>query len=235
MKKSRIAKMALMGASMAALAATLGTSTYAWYVTNSTATAGNIAMSTSASGSGNLLLAQAKVTDNTGNGLVPGNFTQTLNLVGENIVGAKNALFPYTPGTYATNTLTPDATLTNWVDVDGSAVSSPASKCYAEFKIWVMSTSDATVNYSLALANTTTTKSTQVAYSLDGLGTTQPMVDTLYKSFGVNAVHALRFAVTQGTTSEKHEENDVPPDWLQSFNNVQPVKPLIDTTKTQLF
>jgi len=34
MKKSRIAKFALLGASAAALAATLSTSTYAWYVSN---------------------------------------------------------------------------------------------------------------------------------------------------------------------------------------------------------
>ena len=34
MKKSRIAKLALMGASITALAATLTTSTYAWYVSN---------------------------------------------------------------------------------------------------------------------------------------------------------------------------------------------------------
>lgn len=38
MKKSRIAKFALLGASAAALAATLSTSTYAWYVSNKTAT-----------------------------------------------------------------------------------------------------------------------------------------------------------------------------------------------------
>ena len=37
MKKSRIAKLALMGASITALAATLTTSTYAWYVSNKTA------------------------------------------------------------------------------------------------------------------------------------------------------------------------------------------------------
>ena len=38
MKKSRIAKLALMGASITALAATLTTSTYAWYVSNKVAT-----------------------------------------------------------------------------------------------------------------------------------------------------------------------------------------------------
>ena len=38
MKKSRIAKLSLMGASIAALAATLTTSTYAWYVSNKVAT-----------------------------------------------------------------------------------------------------------------------------------------------------------------------------------------------------
>ena len=50
MKKSRIAKLALMGASITALAATLTTSTYAWYVSNREA---NVAKTEASTGSAN--------------------------------------------------------------------------------------------------------------------------------------------------------------------------------------
>jgi hypothetical protein len=48
MKKSRIAKLALMGASITALAATLTTSTYAWYVSNKVASVDQLAGGVSA-------------------------------------------------------------------------------------------------------------------------------------------------------------------------------------------
>ena len=51
MKKSRIAKFALLGASTAALAATLTTSTYAWYVSNKQADIQNGTGSTGSAGS----------------------------------------------------------------------------------------------------------------------------------------------------------------------------------------
>lgn len=51
MKKSRIAKFALLGASAAALAATLSTSTYAWYVSNKTANVNAVTGSTAAGSS----------------------------------------------------------------------------------------------------------------------------------------------------------------------------------------
>ena len=57
MKKSRIAKLALMGASITALAATLTTSTYAWYVSNKTATVSSVAGQTNATaGDGSIAL-----------------------------------------------------------------------------------------------------------------------------------------------------------------------------------
>lgn len=57
MKKSRIAKLALMGASITALAATLTTSTYAWYVTNNKADIAAVTGSTaSASAAGSISL-----------------------------------------------------------------------------------------------------------------------------------------------------------------------------------
>lgn len=64
MKKSRIAKLALMGASITALAATLTTSTYAWYVSNKQASMTNGTGATGAAGSdGSILLSW---TGNTG-------------------------------------------------------------------------------------------------------------------------------------------------------------------------
>ena len=55
MKKSRIAKFALLGASAAALAATLSTSTYAWYVSNKTANVEAVAGSTASGTSDNTI------------------------------------------------------------------------------------------------------------------------------------------------------------------------------------
>ena len=57
MKKSRIAKLALMGASITALAATLTTSTYAWYVSNKVANVtGGTGVTGSADADGSVLL-----------------------------------------------------------------------------------------------------------------------------------------------------------------------------------
>ena len=57
MKKSRIAKLALMGASITALAATLTTSTYAWYVSNKVANVtGGTGVTGSAEADGSVLL-----------------------------------------------------------------------------------------------------------------------------------------------------------------------------------
>ena len=58
MKFKGLTKLAMSGVALAAVAATLGTSTYAWYVTNSTATASNIIANTQATSSSNLLISK---------------------------------------------------------------------------------------------------------------------------------------------------------------------------------
>ena len=64
MKKSRIAKLALMGASITALAATLTTSTYAWYVSNKVANVKSGAGTTGTAGAdGSVLLSWSDKTD----------------------------------------------------------------------------------------------------------------------------------------------------------------------------
>ena len=64
MKKSRIAKFALLGASTAALAATLTTSTYAWYVSNKEAkVSGGTGNTGQASADGSIMLAWTNAND----------------------------------------------------------------------------------------------------------------------------------------------------------------------------
>ena len=86
MKKSRIAKFALLGASAAALAATLSTSTYAWYVSNKTANVtGGQAATGSAGSDGSILLSW------TGN---EGKWFKSISLTDSDKVGTLNALQP---------------------------------------------------------------------------------------------------------------------------------------------
>lgn len=56
--KKNLTKLALSGAALAAVAATLGTSTYAWYTTNPTVSANNIVASTSDTGSSSIFISK---------------------------------------------------------------------------------------------------------------------------------------------------------------------------------
>jgi hypothetical protein len=58
MKLKSLRKLALSGVALAAAATTLGTSTFAWYITNSTATASGVEGTVQAGAGGNVLLAQ---------------------------------------------------------------------------------------------------------------------------------------------------------------------------------
>jgi len=85
MKKSRIAKFALLGASAAALAATLSTSTYAWYVTNQKADVNAIEGNTASADAAGAISLSA-----TG---IKGSFKKTLSL---NAFGSGASLKPVT-------------------------------------------------------------------------------------------------------------------------------------------
>jgi len=58
--KKNLTKLALSGAALAAVAATLGTSTYAWYTTNPTVSANNIVAGTSDTGSSSIFISKDK-------------------------------------------------------------------------------------------------------------------------------------------------------------------------------
>ena len=211
MKLKGLTKLALSGVALAAVAATLGTSTYAWYVTNSTATASGVQGAANAGGAGNVLVAQA--TSATGSLAVNGHgaFKQNITMDSSNfgLDGSTTAatttagLNPATPGTavlpttatdpsdYA-NAITSSSQIGSavWVDKDGVE---QASGNYIKFDIWLLSTSKTSISMSYTISNTTaaTDVKKQLAYANDGLPTGVKQSDT----FAVNIVDALRMAV----------------------------------------
>lgn len=94
MKFKGLTKIALAGAAVAVTAGTLATSTYAWYVTNNTASAKNITVVTKSGDGGNLLLDQAKATSAVTR---TGDAVTTLQLTNANVVGPATGLVPTTP------------------------------------------------------------------------------------------------------------------------------------------
>lgn len=198
MKVRNLTKLALSGVALAAVAATLGTSTYAWYVTNSSATASGIGGSTQAGGLGNILLAQASSETTAKNG--HGAFAQNITIDTETTTNTTSGLQPVTPGAYTAadstasteSSWTPATELTaaTWYNVDGGEVSNEYNK-YIHFDIWVLSTSEASLNFSVNVTNKTSQPTTQISYASTGSPVAQG------NTFAVDIVDALRIGYTQ--------------------------------------
>jgi hypothetical protein len=212
MKLKGLTKLALSGVALAAVAATLGTSTYAWYVTNSTATVDGIHGTAKAGGLGNVLVAQASTEDGAVNG--HGEFMQAITLDSKNITATAasvTGLIPATPvkdydSTKATQnqtSLTPSTfvttdSTTTWVDKEGKKDTSSAAK-YIAFSVWVLSTDKTKVNMSYTIENTTLVSdlTKQMAYAATGLPSVGSTKVAQGSTFSVNMVDALRMAVNQ--------------------------------------
>ena len=199
MKFKSLRKLALSGVALAAAATTLGTSTFAWYVTNSKATVEGVQGIAKAGGLGNVLVAQA-ATENAVNGhgafaqditLNTGNITQTTSTAGlipALPVTALNA----TTATSVTGATKIDST-TKWVDTKGAEITTGVK--YIQFDLWILSTDATTVNFSYTVENTTpsTALVNQIAYAASGLPTGVSQGNT----FNVNIIDALRMSYTQ--------------------------------------
>jgi hypothetical protein len=209
MKLKGLTKLALSGVALAAVAATLGTSTYAWYVTNATATANGVQGTAQAGGTGNVLVAQGSTANTAVND--HGAFQQNITMAGSNygldgsttVATTASGLLPATPGTAAiatdatspstyANAITSSSQISSavWVDKDGHA---QASGNYIKFDIWVLSTSKTTINLSYSISNITAQADvkTQLAYASTGLPEDVDQGD----AFAVNMVDALRMAI----------------------------------------
>lgn len=186
-------KLLLSGVALAACAATLSTTTYAWYVTNSEATATGVTGTTaSAVSDGNILVAKNDTTDPT----KAGAFSQSINFAGDNANLKTPALNPVSKDTEA---IKPTTGATGWHKVDKSPA--VAADSYIAFDIWVLSTKEATVTVEITTANTTKADALeglkQTCYNATGAPVNQG------ETFVVDAVEALRMEVTQDAGTPK--------------------------------
>lgn len=162
MKFKSLTKLAMSGVALAAVATTLGASTYAWYVTNSKATASNIEASTRDNDGSNLLVSKdgsnfsSKVVFNTDDAAY-------LN---------RGVLDPVT----TTDT-------TSFIEYDENQSSTTSSK-YVQVEYWLKSSENVTCKTTLAVENNTTTLPVQKVYFQTGGVTTN--------TISVDAVTALR-------------------------------------------
>lgn len=166
MKKSRIAKLALMGASITALAATLTTSTYAWYVSNKTANVEAVAGSTASSGAGSSI--SLSVTGDVND------FHKTISLV-DKTTGLKPVV--RTGATISTAGVVTAVykELDEAHDADGSTdgyqvapddtTSATQGTHYYEYVFYIKADTGCTVKPVITVTNTTTTLPTQINYS----------------------------------------------------------------------
>ena len=166
MKKSRIAKIALMGASITALAATLTTSTYAWYVSNKTANVNPVAGSTASSGAGSSI--SLSLTGNVND------YHKTIDLAdkatGLNPVVRTGATIGNTGLTTAVykeldEAHDADSSATGYqVGPDSTTVATEGTHYY-EYKFYIKADTGCTVRPTITVTNTTTKLPTQINYS----------------------------------------------------------------------
>ena len=203
MKKSRIAKLALMGASITALAATLTTSTYAWYVTNNKADIAAVTGSTaSASAAGSISLSATGVV---------GSFKKSLTLSSFSTASLSPVITTDGKTFKELNTATGSATTDVTVAKTGYGASDSGKVyCYRFFVLAEGATEDddttdknesqTIITPKVTLVNTTATTAfkTQINYSGTALS---PNTIGAGDSFYANALNAMSMssAKYQGT------------------------------------
>lgn len=215
MKFKSLRKLALSGVALAAAATTLGTSTFAWYVTNSTATASGVNAASTAGGLGNVLVAQLPTDTETSQGSVSnGHGAFQRNITMENgsfnkVLTTTSGLTPVSPQVATTSgdttTYTAATTInsdTTWFSATGAA---DETDNFLQFDLWILSTSCTTITFQYTFTNTTTgTFPTQLAYASTGAPVAQG------QTFSKNIEDALRMAYTQTDyTSSENAQGEV--------------------------
>ncbi|MCR5112629.1 MAG: hypothetical protein K6A63_01690 [Acholeplasmatales bacterium] len=191
MKFKSLTKLALSGVALAAVAATLGTSTYAWYVSNAEATVAGVNGATAGSTSGNLLVSQVAVAANEGKVTETGAWGSNLSSV-----SAKQTpnLNPVTKDTTGEGGIAPETGATGWHDKDNAAVAKTSAYGYYAFGVW--STDKVAADMAVGVANTTTDASFkyQTAYTTEGLNAETTSIG-VNDSFTVDFLQAIRVEI----------------------------------------
>lgn len=167
-------KLFLSVAALAVCAATLVSTTFAWYVTNSTASVGDITGSTAtASTDGNLLVAHASADG------IDGDYSPSISFATKGLKQVVD-LSPVTKKA------------TGFVNRDNGDVANTAA--YIEYKFYMLSTSKTTVYVTTTVTNSSTIAGQKV-YSSEGTGKNNG------ETLKIDAVRALRMEVVQGGTA----------------------------------
>lgn len=184
MKKSRIAKFALLGASAAALAATLSTSTYAWYVSNKTANV-TAASGSTASGAadGSISLSTSGVATEFYKTI---SLTDTANFNAYVESGTSSVKLEPLTTTDGTTFILPERATNSWNTTDVTA----AKNKYFYFKFYIKAASGCTVQPTVKVTNNTTVVPKAIDYSAnsniagatDGLDYTVDAINALHMS-----------------------------------------------------
>jgi len=200
MKLKGLTKLALSGVALAAVAATLGTSTYAWYVSNSTATVTGITGGTNTDPAGSLLF--NKLVLNEGNITAFSSWTNKLNF--EDLAVKQNTLLK--PTTKDVSGYTPSGsgiTATGWhdkglrptaVDIDPEAT----DNAYGYFMFGAQQSDQAKskITATFGIANTSTATPTQTAYvSKTDITPGVSGATAAGNSFTEDFIYALKFDV----------------------------------------
>jgi hypothetical protein len=198
MKFKSLTKLAMSGVALAAVATTLGASTYAWYVVNPTANVTNINAATANAGDTSILVSKNGTTfagkiafgdaDYNGSGT---------SYAANNI---NNPFIPVRPKGATDLSAFYDATVE-----DVTATGATDTNAYLKFNVWVKAAKAQDVHVKLSVQNKTD-KDTEASgqqlptqYAYQDVSTSVHATD----SFTVDAVHALRTAVivNDNTTS----------------------------------
>ena len=174
-------KILMSAAALAACAATLTSTTFAWYVSNNQATANNIQGSTAAAGTqGNILVAKTE------NG-VAGAYTQNISFAGDttHIMIPEKGLIPVTKVVTGEG----ESKTETWKAVDDSTIAE--ADAYMTWDVWVLSTTKTDVTVELSVTNKTTNPTVQTCYNATGAPVAQG------ETFAIDAVEALRMEVLQ--------------------------------------
>ena len=209
MKKSRIAKLALMGASITALAATLTTSTYAWYVSNKTANVEAVAGSTASSGVGSSISVSLTGDVN--------DYHKTISLADKTTglspvvrTGATIGTNGATTAVYKTLNEAADADTSTAIvfDVDASTVVTTEGTYYYEYKFYIKADTTCTVRPTITVTNTTQTLPTQINYS----GGYKKVTATTAPTWSANTYYTYEAGAYKVSASE-------PTDWATTYVN----------------
>ena len=184
MKLKGLTKLALSGVALAAVAATLGTSTYAWYVSNSTATVSGLSGSTASASSGNLLVANLTQTD--GAISETGDWSNAISTISLKQVTALN------PVSKDTNAIKPASNPTGWHDKAKTAVELAKAYGYYAFGVW--STEKVKADITFGIENTTAAADFkfQTCYNSTGMGSANNK-PTVNEKFTSDFVKAIKF------------------------------------------